>query len=117
MSTAPTSPRTVNLPVEGMTCGSCAARIEKTLTRQPGIAGAAVNFATGSARVTTDGPVDWDAVAVAVEKVGYRVEVPTAAMDPADGPVEFDVEGMTCGSCAARIQKVLSRHEGSSAPR
>jgi len=42
------------LAVEGMTCGTCAARVEKTLTRQPGVAHAAVNFATGRAVVAYD---------------------------------------------------------------
>src|SRR6266571_4783416 len=37
-----------------MTCGTCAARVEKTLTRQPGVARAAVNFATGRAVVAYD---------------------------------------------------------------
>lgn len=43
--------RDVDLAITGMTCASCAARVEKKLNRLDGVA-ATVNFATGSARVT-----------------------------------------------------------------
>ncbi|HXH56199.1 heavy metal-associated domain-containing protein [Iamia sp.] len=41
----------LDLRVEGMTCGSCAARVEKVLGRQDGVREASVNFATGKAHV------------------------------------------------------------------
>ena len=44
----------VELTVSGMTCGSCAARVEKTLNRQEGVRRAGVNFATGRATVVYD---------------------------------------------------------------
>jgi len=43
-----------DLPIEGMSCASCAARIEKALTAQPGVRDAAVNFASKRATVTYD---------------------------------------------------------------
>ena len=46
--------REVELNVSGMTCGSCAARVQKTLGRQPGVARADVNFATERASVVFD---------------------------------------------------------------
>ncbi len=49
--TPPASGRILVFDVEGMTCGSCAARVERTLRRQPGVAAAGVNFATGRATV------------------------------------------------------------------
>ncbi len=62
----------VEFDVSGMTCGSCAARVEKTLSRQPGVSGAAMNFATERALVRFDAnlvaPGD---LIVAVEKAGY----------------------------------------------
>ena len=44
------APAIINLPVSGMTCAACAARIEKTLNRLPGVR-AAVNFATEKAHI------------------------------------------------------------------
>ena len=49
--TAPGHSRDVDLAITGMTCASCAARVEKKLNRLDGVA-ATVNFATESARVT-----------------------------------------------------------------
>jgi hypothetical protein len=46
-------PQTVDLPIEGMTCAACAARIEKQLNKLPGVS-AAVNFASERARVEFD---------------------------------------------------------------
>jgi Cu+-exporting ATPase len=43
-----------DLPIEGMSCASCAARIEKALTAQPGVEDAAVNFASKRATVSYD---------------------------------------------------------------
>ncbi|BAN03503.1 copper-transporting ATPase CopA [Ilumatobacter coccineus YM16-304] len=100
---------TLDLDVEGMTCGSCAARVQKTLAKQPGIADAEVNYATGRARITADGEIDLDALTAAVERTGYTLVVPHG-IDAQ--PAEFDVGGMTCGSCAARVQKVLQRQPG-----
>jgi len=59
-SATPTAPGQLDFAVEGMTCGSCAARIQRVLGRQPGVASAEVNFATSKARVAPDGAVDVD---------------------------------------------------------
>ena len=62
----------VELDVSGMTCGSCAARVERTLGRQPGVERAGVNFATGRATIELDpAVVDVDQLTQAVEKIGY----------------------------------------------
>ncbi len=62
----------VDLVVEGMTCGSCAARVEKVLAHHPGVSDASVNFATGKARVAFDPRAcDLDGLKGAVDKVGY----------------------------------------------
>ena len=58
--------------VSGMTCGSCAARINKLLARQPGVAEAGVNFATGRATIAFDpDQVSADDLVAAVGKAGY----------------------------------------------
>ena len=69
-----TSGRQLDFAVEGMTCGSCAARVQRVLAKQPGVTEAQVNFATGTARTTvTDASVDVDALRRAVDHIGYRL--------------------------------------------
>jgi cation-transporting ATPase V len=63
----------LDFEVEGMTCGSCAVRVQRVLGRQPGVASAEVNFATGKARVAPDGAVDVGDLQNAVERIGYRI--------------------------------------------
>jgi len=96
--------REIDIPVEGMTCASCAGRVEKAIRAVPGVADAAVNLATERARVTFDpaatGP---GPVAQAIERAGY---VPVAES------VDLAIGGMTCASCVARVEKVLGRVPG-----
>jgi P-type Cu+ transporter len=69
------------MPVEGMTCASCSARVGRALTKVEGVTSANVNFATHRAAVSYDPDlVDPDALRAAVERVGYAVpEVPDDA--------------------------------------
>jgi len=65
----------VELALEGMTCAACAARIEKSLNRLPGVT-AAVNFATETARVRYDGArVAAADLISAVTKAGYAAHI------------------------------------------
>ncbi len=65
----------VELTIEGMTCASCAARIEKQLNDLPGVA-ASVNFASERAAVSYDpGRVKLDELIAAVEAVGYEARL------------------------------------------
>ena len=61
--------------VEGMTCGSCAARVERTLRRQSGVVAAGVNFATGRATVELDAeaPATPPELVASVDRVGYHL--------------------------------------------
>jgi len=69
----------LELDVSGMTCGSCAARVQRTLARQPGVTEALVNYATGRATVELDpGVVDVQQLTAAVASAGYGA-VPAAA--------------------------------------
>jgi Cu+-exporting ATPase len=78
---APT--RTVDLEIRGMTCASCAARIEKRLGKLDGVS-ASVNFATEHARVTAPDDVDDATLIAQVEAAGYTARVPAPAQ-PAPG--------------------------------
>ena len=67
----PISPVTVNLAIDGMTCAACASRIEKALTKLPGV-DAAVNLATERARVRfAPGTTDIPTLMEIVRKAGY----------------------------------------------
>jgi cation-transporting ATPase V len=83
-------PRFIDLPVEGMTCGSCAARVQRALERQPGVASADVNYATGKAHVAVLDEVDLSVLRAAVEKAGYQV---VGAPGPPDGSLGTDPSG------------------------
>ena len=73
----------VELDVGGMTCASCAARIEKKLNRLDGVE-ASVNYATEKARVSLPPGMDVGTVIAEVEKTGYTARVP-APREPATG--------------------------------
>ena len=74
----------LTFPVEGMTCASCSARVEKVLGKVPGVKAASVNIATEKA--TVEGEVTWGALAAAVERAGYKA-VPPPRAKPTAGPV------------------------------
>ena len=69
----------LSLEVEGMTCASCVARVEKALKKTPGVVGAEVNLATEKAEVRFVGrPQEMqDQLLAAVEKAGYKAALPT----------------------------------------
>ena len=79
--------RSAELAVGGMTCASCAARIEKKLTRLDGVT-AAVNFATGTAHVSYPEQITPDELISAVEQAGYTAALP--APPERAGPGEPD---------------------------
>jgi Cu+-exporting ATPase len=77
--------RDLELAIGGMTCASCAARIEKKLNRLDGVT-ATVNYATERARVSWTGAVTPEDLVATVEKAGYTASVPEperAGDDPA----------------------------------
>ncbi|APZ34889.1 copper-translocating P-type ATPase [Microbacterium aurum] len=69
------------LDIEGMTCASCVARVEKRLQRLDGVT-AAVNLATESARVDYPAALDADTLVAAVREAGYDAHVRTRAAAP-----------------------------------
>ena|SRR5438270_14039063 len=74
------------LEVAGMTCGSCAARVERVPSRQEGVTEAWVNFATSRAMVAFDRQViDPASLVAAVERGGYHARRVTIARGPGCG--------------------------------
>ncbi len=88
----------IQLPIGGMTCATCANTVENALCRLPGVE-AEVNLAGETAHVTFD-PARTSASALenAVLDAGYEV--------PHDH-VELLIGGMTCATCAGRVEKAL----------
>ncbi|AOA09075.1 copper-translocating P-type ATPase [Pseudomonas sp. TMW 2.1634] len=85
-----------------MTCASCAGRVEKSLAKVPGVRSVSVNLATEQARV--EAPAEsLPALVEAVQQAGYSV--------PAHS-LELDISGMTCASCAGRVEKALAKVPG-----
>ena len=79
MSTSDTRTERVDLPITGMTCASCAAKIEKKLNGLEGVS-ATVNYATDKATVHyTPGAVEPEALVGAVESLGYGATLPASA--------------------------------------
>ena len=77
----------IDLGIEGMTCAACVTRLEKVLSRVPGVAGAEVNLATNRARVTTSADVSLAALTEAVSRAGYSAVPVADAKPPRDEPI------------------------------
>ncbi len=71
--TATDTKDSVTFDVEGMTCASCALRIERVLSKQPGVESAVVNFAGQEARAEVAPGTDLDALRAAIDKIGYAI--------------------------------------------
>jgi Cu+-exporting ATPase len=95
--------RTIDLPVEGMTCASCVTRVERAIRAVPGVTDVAVNLATERARVTAAPAVTPAQIAEAVDQAGYGVGTET---------FDLSVSGMTCASCVSRVERALTRIPG-----
>ena len=90
------SGESIDLTIGGMTCASCAMRIEKKLNKLEGVA-ASVNYATEKAKVTVPAAYDPALLIAEVERAGYTAALPapkTAAPDDAEDPVDREVASL-----------------------
>ncbi|MBI0331045.1 heavy metal translocating P-type ATPase [Burkholderia plantarii] len=130
----PAPSKTTELSIEGMTCGGCARRVERTLAEIPGVVAAHVDLGAKAASVASLPDVDAETLADAVTAAGYPARVrsrrdskglpgdprPAALPDaplasdagPATHVVALRVSGMTCGGCARRVEKALAGVDG-----
>ncbi|HEY0487357.1 MAG TPA: heavy metal translocating P-type ATPase [Mycobacteriales bacterium] len=83
------STETIELTIGGMTCASCAARVEKKLNRMDGVT-ATVNYATERARVTYPSTVDPADLVSTVEATGYTAALPRPATPEAEAAAAPD---------------------------
>jgi len=85
---------TIDLPVQGMTCASCVARVERALDALPGVLETSVNLATERATVGfRPGSVSRDELVAAVRGAGYDViDVAAGAAQTGTDPLEFEAQ-------------------------
>jgi Cu+-exporting ATPase len=94
----------LDLPVGGMSCAGCAARIEGVLQKLPGVREAQVNFATAKATLRYDpDTVTADHIVKEVQDIGYEVTTQRLTMP---------IGGMRCASCTASIERALGSVPG-----
>ena len=95
--------RSIQMPVEGMTCATCAGRVEKALSALDGVT-CKVNLAGETAHVSFDADrTKMRTFAGAVEDAGYETRHET---------IELKISGMTCATCQGRVEKALVAVDG-----
>ncbi len=94
--------RAAELAIGGMTCASCAARIEKKLNKLDGVA-ATVNFATETAQVTFPAAMPPDELISAVERAGYTATLPAPRQDEPAGQAAEDDGAAEADSLRQRL--------------
>jgi Cu+-exporting ATPase len=93
----------VRLPIQGMTCAGCAGRVERALNRLPGVE-ATVNLVNESADVRYDArQIGPHQLAEAIAGAGYAVPPERR---------ELAITGMTCTTCAGRVERALAAVPG-----
>jgi Cu+-exporting ATPase len=94
----------IDIQVKGMTCATCAATIEKGLSKVDGVSEANVNFGTEKATIVYNpGKVQIGTFVDTIKDVGYQARVEKATIP---------IGGMTCASCVARVEDSLNGLDG-----
>ncbi|NLY90844.1 MAG: copper-translocating P-type ATPase [Firmicutes bacterium] len=97
-----------SLKIAGMSCASCAARIEKNLRKLEGVRRANVNFAVEQATIEyEEALVNVEKFEEVIKSLGYEIIKTTP-----EGKVTLKITGMSCAACAARIEKKLNSLAG-----
>ncbi len=92
------------LPIAGMSCASCVAKVEKGLTQLEGVVEARVNFATEKAAISFDvSQVQIIDLIQTIQDLGYEARAEKATLP---------VQGMSCASCVNKVQTALSQVPG-----
>ncbi len=100
---ADTHHTTMRLPVTGMSCASCALRVEKALQAVPGVQSAQVNLATDEVNIDAAQGTALGTLTAAIAKAGYQVPLAETTLQ---------VLNMSCASCVGRVEKALLAVDG-----
>ena len=88
----------LDVRVTGMNCAACVRRVERAIAAVPGVGQVGVNLATERAAISAGPEVKAAAVADALRTAGYPAVEDT---------IDLTITGMTCASCAARVERAL----------
>ena len=105
---------TVSFDVDGMTCASCVARVERALTHLPGVRSAAVNLATETARVEINDRTNptIDAMLAAIARAGYAAKPRASASVAAAGTAPAGSTAMYAGDAPPGYLREREPHRG-----
>ncbi|MQW92562.1 heavy metal translocating P-type ATPase [Acinetobacter wanghuae] len=92
-----------SIVIEGMSCASCVARVEKALKKIAGVTEAQVNLATEKAHIQSTHLIALSEIIQSIQKAGFNV---------ATTQLELNIVGMSCASCVARVEKALNKVNG-----
>ncbi|MFN2341323.1 MAG: heavy metal translocating P-type ATPase [Halanaerobium sp.] len=96
----------ITLKITDMSCASCAQTVEKSLNKAEAVSEAQVNFAAEKAYITFDpDKSSRENLIEVVKNSGYGVKEEKSK-------ISFDIDGMTCASCSAAVEKALNKSEG-----
>lgn len=97
---------TKSFPIEGMTCAACASTVENTARKISGVRQANVNLASEKLNIEVDSSFNTQELEDKIEASGYKVILPQLVTRT------FSVEGMTCASCSATVEKTATKLSG-----
>ena len=96
-----------NYTVTDMTCASCSAAVQRAVSKLDGVESADVNLTTEKLTVKLNRDLDFKTIQEAVEKAGYGLIEPKLTRE-----LQLDIEGMTCASCSAAIERTVRKQNG-----
>ncbi len=103
------SHQTVEMKIDGMSCGHCAWLVEDALKKVPHVYGVRVNYNLGKAEIDCDLDVNLVALKQAVENAGY---IPVENKEEKCMTKVVNVDGMMCMHCVAHVKEALSKVDG-----
>ena len=94
--------------VKGMTCASCSSAVERVTGKINGVDTSNVNLSTEKLTITyNEEMVTQDNIIESIKKAGYEAKPKSL-----DKEITIPIEGMTCASCSAAIERKLSKQQG-----
>lgn len=100
--------QTALIAIKGMSCASCSTRIEKVVGGLAGVDSISVNLATETMELSWNpSTIDLAVIGEKIGGLGYELVMPEE-----NNEVRFNIAGMSCASCSARIEKVVSSMAG-----